>query len=415
MRCLDLFAGAGGLSTGLEMAGFEPVFANEISPTYSKTLRASHPNTLIETNDVTEINARAIRHSLQLEQGELELLAGGPPCQGFSINAPVRSTMDKRNHLFNDFLRFTEEFKPKTILIENVPGMISFESGATIKNILSALSNLGYLADVRILFAPHYGVPQMRWRTIILGNRLGINPLLFYPNPTHSAKGRANFRTQLLGKKLILSHEDSQKTATERYVTVGDAISDLPVIENGAKVGPDHYYSQPQNPYQALIRSASGALTNHHCSSIGLVNLERLPFIPQGGSWRDIPFELLPSGMKRARRSDHTKRYGRLHLDELASTILTKCDPHWGAFIHPTQERVLSVREAARLQSFPDTVEFMGSITEQYEQVGNAVPPFFAKAIGNQISSILLKEPGCNNELNYEPSVWLDHQVALNI
>ncbi|WP_021171499.1 Modification methylase AplI [Sporomusa ovata DSM 2662] len=123
-----------------------------------------------------------------------------------------------------------------------------------------------------------------------------------------------------------------------------------------------------------------------------LVSLERLKYIPQGGSWRDIPFDLLPAGLKRARRSDHTKRYGRLHPDGLCSTILTKCDPHWGSFFHPTQDRGLSVREAARIQSFPDRFMFMGRLTEQYEQVGNAVPPLLARAIGKEIRYQILNE-----------------------
>lgn len=130
-------------------------------------------------------------------------------------------------------------------------------------------------------------------------------------------------------------------------------------------------------------------MTNHSCNGLGPVNLERLKYIPQGGSWRDIPHDMLPTGLKRARRSDHTKRYGRLSPDALCSTILTKCDPHWGSFFHPTQDRVLSVREAARIQSFPDDYRFLGSLQEQYEQVGNAVPPLMAKAIGEEIKNMI--------------------------
>ena len=128
---------------------------------------------------------------------------------------------------------------------------------------------------------------------------------------------------------------------------------------------------------------------NHSCSRLGKINQERLKYIPQGGSWRDIPYELLPAGLKRARRSDHTKRYGRLHPNSLCSTVLTKCDPHWGSFFHPSQDRVISVREAARIQSFPDYYRFYGSLTQQYEQVGNAVPPLMAKAIGTEIFNMI--------------------------
>ena len=133
------------------------------------------------------------------------------------------------------------------------------------------------------------------------------------------------------------------------------------------------------------MRAQCKAVTNHAAPRLGAINMERLQHIPQGGSWRDIPFELLPKGMKRAKRSDHTKRYGRLTWDGLSSTILTKCDIHWGAYIHPEQDRAITVREAARFQSFPDWFEFTGSRTEQYVQVGNAVPPLLGRKLAETI------------------------------
>lgn len=389
MYCLDLFAGAGGLSTGLELSGFKCLYANEISPIYAQTLASSHPNAFVETGTIRAVDAGNVRRALQIAKGELHLLAGGPPCQGFSVNAPVRSTDDERNHLFRDYLRFVEEFQPRTILIENVPGMISFEKGQTVTEILDSLRGLGYRATIRILYAPHYGVPQMRWRAIILGNRFGIDPALMYPVPTHRAVGRANFTTRHRNQALTLPFDRANAHALRAHVSVWEAIGDLPEIANGGGQDKCSYGSPAHTEYQRDARLGAAALTNHRCAGLGKANLVRLPHIPQGGSWRDIPFDLLPTGMKRARRSDHTKRYGRLHPDEVGSTILTKCDPHWGTYIHPYQDRVLSVREAARLQSFPDKVEFQGSLTEQYEQVGNAVPPIFAKAIGERIKQII--------------------------
>ena len=147
--CIDLFAGAGGLSIGLEAAGFTCLYANEVSPAYSATLEKSHPDALVETGDIRQVSSSSVRRTLQLAKGDLSLLAGGPPCQGFSVNAPVRSTDDHRNHLFRDYLRFVEEFEPKTVLIENVPGMLSFEKGQTVKEIIKALGQLGYAASVR--------------------------------------------------------------------------------------------------------------------------------------------------------------------------------------------------------------------------------------------------------------------------
>lgn len=380
---IDLFAGAGGLSEGLRQAGFRCVFANELSPAHSLTLKNNHPETEVRTDDIRALDPAKIRKQLGLAKGELDLLAGGPPCQGFSVNAPIRSTADERNHLFLDFLKFVEVFNPKVVLIENVPGMVSFEKGETISAILSSLKKLGYEASVRILFSAHYGVPQMRWRTIFLANRIGINPTDLYPEPSCYAEGRANFTTKYLGKSLILDSKLLRDLPP--HITVGDALSDLPEIANGGGTDVMKYQSSAQSKYQKNLRKGSRTLYNHVCAGLGQANLVRLPHIPPGGSWRDIPFDLLPEGMKRARRSDHTKRYGRLHPDGLGSTILTKCDPHWGTYIHPEQDRVISVREAARIQSFPDKFQFLGSLPDQYEQVGNAVPPLFAKAIGEAI------------------------------
>ncbi len=388
--CIDLFAGAGGLSEGLRQAGFHCLFANEISEAHSHTLKANHPETTVRTDDIRALNAESIRKELSLAKGELDLLAGGPPCQGFSVNAPIRSRSDERNHLFQDFLQFVEAFDPKTVLIENVPGMVSYEKGETVSAILASLKSLGYQAAVRILYAAHYGVPQMRWRTIFIANRIGIDPVDMYPMPSHFAVGRANFTTRYLGRSLVL--DAKELSYLPNNITVAEAISDLPEIENGGGHEIMEYALEPQSTYQKEIRKGSNAIQNHVSAGLGHANLVRLPHIPQGGSWRDIPFDLLPEGMKRARRSDHTKRYGRLHPEGIGSTILTKCDPHWGTYIHPEQDRVISVREAARLQSFPDRFRFYGSLSEQYEQVGNAVPPLFAKALGEAISSYLEDE-----------------------
>ena len=157
----------------------------------------------------------------------------------------------------------------------------------------------------------------------------------------------------------------------------------------GETIGTYPYSVEPQSEFQRYVREGAVEITSHFCSKLSPINMERLKYIPQGGSWRDIPFDLLPAGLKRARRSDHTKRYGRLDPNELCSTIMTKCDPHWGSFFHPTQLRALSVREAARIQSFPDRYIFTGNMTQQYEQVGNAVPPLLGKAVGEAILQMI--------------------------
>jgi DNA (cytosine-5)-methyltransferase 1 len=385
---IDLFAGAGGLSEGLREAGFAPVYANEVVPRHAETYGLNHPGTVVESADVRDVDAAAVRRQLGLDRGDLDLLAGGPPCQGFSINAPVRSAGDRRNHLFREFLRFVEEFEPRAVMIENVPGLVSFQNGGTLGAILRALDELGYHADVQILYAPHFGVPQTRWRTVVLAFRDCAEPLAAFPEPSALAPVRVNFTARFAGRNMVRLPGDGQELP--RFTSVRDAISDLPALANG-ETGTElkEYRTAPQSDFQRLVRNGSLAVANHEAGRLSAVNMRRLAFIPPGGNWTDIPRDLLPAGMKRARTSDHTKRYGRVDPEALASTILTKCDPHWGAYFHYGQDRAFTVREAARLQSFPDSFRFTGSRVEQYEQVGNAVPPFLAAAVGRSVSCVL--------------------------
>lgn len=386
-RCIDLFAGAGGLSEGLSEAGFHCLFANEVMPVYAQTYMKNHIGTKVLTADIRTIDAKDVMRDLGLKRGELDLIAGGPPCQGFSINAPVRSNEDSRNHLFKEYLRFVETFAPKAILIENVPGLVSFEKGATLHAIIEALANYGYGADVHILGAAYYGVPQMRWRTIIIGLRGKEAPAEVFPAPMFHAPIRPNFTTTFAGKQLV---KFPSAEALARFTTVEEAIGDLPHLECGEKgEAVKDYACEPQCDYQKNMRIGTGGVYNHEAPKLSQTNIERLKFIKPGGNWTDIPFDMLPKGMQRARKSDHTMRYGRVRPDGLASTILTKCDPHWGAFFHYSQDRSFTVREAARIQSFPDHFVFCGNTAEQFAQVGNAVPPLLAKAIGLSIINVL--------------------------
>ena len=389
---IDLFAGAGGLSEGLEEAGFHGIFASEIVPQYADTYRRNHPSTTVMTQDIRKLDAEDIRKQLGMKKGQLTLIAGGPPCQGFSINAPIRSTLDQRNHLFKEYLRFVDAFQPRAILIENVPGLVSFEDGDTLHAILNALGELGYGADVRILGAAYYGVPQMRWRTVILGLRGKELPRNAFPEPVCHAPIRPNFTATFDGHSLL---KIPAADIPGNFVSVKDAIGDLPPVRAGER-GDEcrEYICAPQCDFQRAVRRGSSGVYNHEAPHLSPINLQRLKYIKPGGNWTDIPHDLLPRGMKLARKSDHTKRYGRLSPDGLASTILTKCDPHWGAYFHYGQDRSLTVREAARCQSFPDHYIFYGSQQEQFAQVGNAVPPMLAKAVGVALKAVLDEEEG---------------------
>lgn len=385
MKSIDLFAGAGGLSCGLKQAGISPLLANEWVPQFAETYKINHPDTEVIVGDVREVSETNLKRKLGVSDGEVDLVVGGPPCQGFSINAPIRTLDDERNHLFKDFLRVVSSIKPKAVLIENVPGIVSLGCGTVVEQIYKELQAMGYAIKHRILFAGHYGVPQMRFRTVFIGIR-NFKGDISFPDPQYNANAVMNFTG---ARELCLSVPPLFAQELKPHTTVWDAMSDLPAIENGMSVSPKGYAMPPQNAYQEYLRGGSAELTAHCSARMAPVNVERLKHIPQGGSWRDIPFDLLPAGLKRARRSDHTKRYGRLHPDALCSTVLTKCDPHWGSFFHPTQDRIISIREAARIQSFPDHYQFSGSITQQYEQVGNAVPPLLGKAIGVEIAKLL--------------------------
>lgn len=381
---IDLFSGAGGITEGFRHEGFECIFANDVSRDALQTFKLNHPSAEVALGPVQDLNPVSVRRGLDMLPGELDCLVGGPPCQGFSINAPSRFLTDPRNKLFLEYVRFLEEFRPKTFLFENVPGLLSLAGGAVGEQILKHFIALGYDVRLRILFAAHYGVPQERWRLIILGSRIGEAP--DHPAPTHNAVGRANFTG---GRSLTIRLDELTCAFLKPFVAVADAIGDLPVLEAGGGAEDMEYTKPPTSRYSEELRLCSDRVKNHVAPKIARINLERLKYIKPGGSWRDIPFELLPAGMKQARSSDHTKRYGRLRPDGLSGTVMTKVDPHWGPAFHYEQDRTLTVREAARLQSFPDCYLFTGPRVSQYEQVGNAVPVLMAKAIGLSIANSL--------------------------
>lgn len=391
----DLFCGAGGLSFGFQQAGFHIAFANDINEEYANTYRLNHDGTTFFRESIEDLTTATVYKTTGLRRADIDILIGGPPCQGFSINAPKRSLEDDRNNLFRQYGRLVlEGLRPKVIVMENVPGMVSLDGGRFINDIYTLFQQTGYRMRHMILCAAHYGVPQERWRLFFIGTIMKDVDITF-PEPTHYAPVRANFTggrdlTWLPAIKNGVKRPNLFGRILQPFTTVRDAIGDLPAL--GVKEGSDEmkYGCRSTTAYQKLMRLGSKGLYNHVAGALSKQNLERLKHIGPGGSWRDIPHDLLPEGMKRARRSDHTRRYGRIDPDGLSGTVLTKCDPHWGSFFHYDQDRALTVREAARIQSFPDTYRFYGSRVSQYEQVGNAVPPLLAKTLAEHIQNTLL-------------------------
>jgi DNA (cytosine-5)-methyltransferase 1 len=384
LTTIDLFCGAGGITEGFRQAGYQCLYANDINESAMQTFRANHPQVWAECRPIESVDPAAIRRKIGVKRGRLSVLAGGPPCQGFSINAPERFLEDPRNALFRHYLRFLDEFRPQAIFFENVPGMLSLGNGHVAEQVIVEFQRHGYFVTSKILFAAHYGVPQERWRLIILGSLRPPAPQL--PFPTHYAQGRANFRG---GRTLTFKLSPDEKRRLRPAVTVREAIGDLPVLGMGEGAEVIEYTRTAWTEYARLMRNGDTCTYNHYAAVLAKQNVERLKYIKPGGSWRDIPHRLLPAGMQRARRSDHTKRYGRLRSDGLAATIMTKCDPHWGPVFLPDQDRSLTVREAARIQSFPDAYRFVGSRVAQYEQVGNAVPVLLAKAVAETLAAHL--------------------------
>jgi len=372
MTAIDLFCGAGGLSEGFRQAGFHVLAGQDHDEASGATFAATHHEAKFIGGPIQKVRPQDLLKAAGAKAGEIDVIVGGPPCQGYSVYNHQRGSSDPRAGLFRGYLRIVEGIRPRWLVMENVPGITSIAGGKIVREISQAMGEMGYHVEMRVLKAEEYGVPQERRRVFFVATNTQAS--IVFPEPTH-------------GPNLL------------PFVTVWDAISDLPVLQNGGKGEPRAYTKEPQNDYQRMLRGNRLIVENHAAPKLAAINVERMSHIPSGGSWRDIPFDLLPEGMKLAKRSDHTKRYGRPRKTDLSCTILTKCDVHWGAYIHPTQDRSFTVREAARLQSFPDSFVFNGSPTEQYIQVGNAVPPLLGRRVAEALLTTRLHPPSHRGNL----------------
>lgn len=352
----DCFCGLGGLSLGAEYAGHEVVGGLDVSPDAVVTYSKNFPGKIGIRADITKISAEVALKTAGIKRSEIDVVAGGPPCQSFSINNHKRGASDPRSQLINNYFDYVDYLNPKWLVLENVPGLKSISNGKLLQNFLCEIVNRGFHPACVEVNAKDFGVPQSRRRLVIIASK-------------------AKTKARKLGSQLVAEHAD--------VVSVWDAISDLPRQPSAEAV----YVTKSATPFQRLMRGRKrGHIGSHFGHVLGPANLERVKHIPQGGNWRDIPRQLLPKGMQRASLSDHTTRYGRLSPNRPSYTILTKCDPHWGCYFHPFEDRVITIREAARIQSIPDSVIFPLNIAAAYRLVGNAVPPLLAKAIFNKIT-----------------------------
>jgi DNA (cytosine-5)-methyltransferase 1 len=376
---IDLFCGAGGASHGLMRAGWDLRLAADVDLACSLTHRSNLSGEFL-TADLRTVEADQVMSIVDVSPGQLDLLFAGPPCQGFSIIGS-RVVWDQRNNLFKEVLRLARTLQPRCVVIENVPGLVTLARGAYLHAILEGLSAEGYEAACAELLAAQYGAPQMRWRLIIIGWRkdLEIPAGYGFPRPTVG--------TAKIGD--LLPNCTIPPWQLKGFITTAEAISDLPPVAAGEEA--TRYLGPPEGPYQKAMRAGlNGELANHYAAQLSAANLARLAHIQPGQDWRDLPRELLPSGMQRALRKDHTRRYRRMTWDGVPRAVITRFrDPKSGEYTHPEQDRTITIREAARLQGFPDSFVFHGPRTSQYEQVGNAVPTQLAEAIAWEVRRCL--------------------------
>lgn len=342
MKVLDLFSGVGGLSYGFEMAGFSIVGAIEYDKMIAESMKKNHKNTEIFVGDIRNIKPEKVKSKINA----IDIIIGGPPCQGFSLKGKRRGLNDERNFLFKEYIKYIKFFKPTYFVMENVPTILTEQNGYFKKQILSELTKIGYKISYGILNASDFGVPQNRRRAIFIGTRIG--------------------------KKIDLP----KKKDIER-VTVWDAISDLAYLNSNEGSFESDYIIKSESGYQKEMRKNSKKVFNHQAtnhSSLAINRLTRIP--PEKGK----------EFLKEKISSTFGQTWGRLEKNNQSPTIVTRFDtPSNGKNSHPFLHRAITAREAARIQSFPDNFIFYGNKTSINKQIGNAVPPLLGKAIAEQI------------------------------
>ena len=346
---IDIFSGAGGLSLGAEMAGIRISSAIEINPHAAKTFLRNHKGTNVLQGDIQELEPQTLHD----DKNPVFVIMGGPPCQGFSLsNTRTRNMENKKNFLFLEFVRFVKELKPEWFVLENVWGITNINEGKTQSMIEDCFRSIEGYDNITssVLWASDYGVPQNRNRFFMVGNRLGFD---FKFPEKHTTK-----------------------------VTVDEAISDLPSLQNGEMLEEAAYTLslEEASEYERLMREGSDKARQNYVSKNNDLVIERYKYIGQGQNWRAIPDHLMQNYADKGRC--HSGIYKRLRADQPSVVI---SNYRKSMLIHPYEDRGISVREAARLQSFPDTFIFEGPLMHIQQQIGNAVPPLLAKAVFQQI------------------------------
>lgn len=357
---IDLFCGCGGFSKGFEEAGYKICFGIDMWSDATVTYKENFPDAKVLTEDISKISGMDILLQTELDREEVDVIIGGPPCQGFSVSGK-RLIDDERNKLYKSYVKIVEEIKPKLFVMENVPGLVRLFKGKVAEQVIEDFTSIGYKVQMKILSADNYGVPQQRKRVFFVGLRVDLseNGLeYYYPAP-------------FMG------------SGTDRPAwTCKDAISDLDFVPDDRVLGENIPYSLPaENDYQRDMRKGSNSILNHSITLHNAKTKEIIAMVPDGGNYKDLPEELWST------RKVHIA-WTRMDSRKPCFTIDTGHNHHF----HYKENRVPTVRESARIQSFPDSFEVVGIKTSQLKQVGNAVPPLLAKAIAESIKDVLDKE-----------------------
>ncbi len=361
LKVIDLFCGVGGLSYGFAHdRNFEIVAANEILPNMAKAYSLNHPTVKVYVEDIKDFNAKKIEKDLNIRANEIDIIIGGPPCQAYST-VGKRVIDDPRGKLFQEYYRVLKEFNPKLFLFENVKGLLSIRKGELLKTIIHLFESLGYEVQWKLMNAADYGVPQIRERVIIIGSKLKTS--FQFPDPTHyNPEGNPSLFKENL----------------KPYLTLEDAISDLPFIKSGEESF--EYASEPKNDFQRLMRkNAPEKLMDHNAPKNNPKLVRMMELLPDGGTPKDLPENLRPS-------SGYKNTYCRLWWKRPSTTITRNLStPSSSRCVHPKAPRPLTTREGARIQCFPDDYKFYGSRSDRNLQVGNAVPTFLSNALTKAI------------------------------